>query len=211
VTASDPTRRGLLALVGSAALAGCGADLGGTETPERNETLSPAPLPETGTPTADDRPTLSASLPGQEMPARPATAQGITMGCDNEEKVYFFSPSLAWVEPGTTVRWGLASQCRQRSSAYHPDNGLPLRIPEDATPWESPVMQGTGTFSHQFDTPGVYDWTGLFEAAGQVGVVVVGRPSLADQPALSTPGDAVPEPARENLHLLHDHVRAAFE
>jgi plastocyanin len=133
------------------------------------------------------------------------------MGCNNEEKVYFFSPSLAWVEPGTTVQWGLASQCRQQSSAYHPDNGRPLRIPADATPWESPVMQGTGTFTHEFETPGVYDWTGLFEEAGQVGVVVVGRPSLADQPALSDPGDDVPAPARENLRRLHDTVRAAFE
>jgi hypothetical protein len=72
-------------------------------------------------------------------------------------------------------------------------------------------MQGTGTFTHEFETPGVYDWTGLFEEAGQVGVVVVGRPSLADQPALSDPGDDVPAPARENLRRLHDTVRAAFE
>ena len=207
---TDPlTRRDLLALVGSAALAGCGTTTTSDETP--TELASPAPVPEDSTPTADDRPTLSASLPGQEFPASPATSQPVTMGCDNEEKTYFFSPSLAWVEPGTTVQWGLASRCRQQSSAYHPDNGRPLRMPEDATPWESPVMQGEGTFTHQFDVPGVYDWTGLFEDAGQVGVIVVGRASLADQPALSDLGDAVPAPARENLRQLHDHVRVAFE
>lgn len=213
MTSADPTRRGLLSLVGSAALAGCGAALDdGAASTDDEPTLSPAPLPETATPTPErEGPTLSASLPGQEMPARPASEQGVTMGCNNEEKVYFFSPSLAWVEPGATVQWGLASQCRQQSIAYHPDNGRPLRMPEDATPWESPVMQGTGNFTHRFEVPGVYDWTGLFEAAGQVGVVVVGEPSLDDQPALSDPGDDVPAPARENLRLLHDNVRAALE
>lgn len=211
MTVPNQTRRSLLALVGSAALAGCGAGVGPDEASgeEDDPTLSPAPLPETVTP-EDGGPTLSASLPGQEMPAGPASKQGITMGCNNEEKVYFFSPSLSWIQPGTTVQWGLASQCRQQSSAYHPDNGRPLRIPADATPWESPVMQGTGIFTHEFEVPGVYDWTGLFEEAGQVGVVVVGQPSLDNQPALSDPGDDVPAPARENLRRLHDNVRAVL-
>lgn len=201
------SRRELLAaLAGSVALAGCGS----TASTEPSPTVTPVSVPNESSTESADGPTLSARLPGAEMPAAPATERSVAIGCDNEEKVYFFSPSLAWIDPGVTLQWGLASRCRQQSIAYHPDNGRPLRIPTDATPWESPVMQGTDTFTHTFETPGVYDVTGLFEHAGQVSTVVVGRPTLSEEPAMLDDGSALPAPARANLDQLHEAVRAVL-
>lgn len=201
------TRRALLAALGATVLAGCERQ---DADPTVSSTLSPAPAP-TVTTTPADGPSLTASLPGGSLPSVPASKATVTMGCDNEEKVYFFSPALAWVEPGTTLRWGLASQCRQQSLAYHPDNDRPLRIPAAAEPWDSPVMQGSGTFAHEFTVPGVYDVAGLFEAAGQVSTVVVGRPTLETEPAMTDDGSALPAPARASFDTLHQAVRAGFE
>ena len=200
-----PTRRALLAAAGAALFAGCESE----REPTISSTRSPAPAPTyTETP---EGPSLTASLPGASLPSAPASERTVTMGCDNEDKVYFFSPALVWVEPGATIRWGLASQCRQQSLAYHPDNDRPLRMPADAEPWASPVMQGSGTFSHELTVPGVYDVAGLFEDAGQVSTVVVGRPTLADEPAMTDDGSALPAPARESFETLHRAVRAGFE
>ncbi|MFQ3319645.1 MAG: hypothetical protein ACI8UR_001653 [Natronomonas sp.] len=88
-----------------------------------------------------------------------------------------------------------------------PENDRTLRMPADGTPWERPVLQGSGTFSHTLDAPGVYDAFGLHENSGQVATVLVGRPDPDEQPALIADDEMLPATAREQLSLHHDVVR----
>jgi plastocyanin len=176
------TRRRLLAAAGGAAvggLAGCTEGGGNAATPSSTPTHAP---------TATDRP----------------AAIGAT--CSSSGGDYRFSPAIEGVEVGETVRWSGAARCKQQTVAYHPDNDAPLRIPAGAEPWKSPVLEQGEGFEHTFERPGVYNYFGLYEQFGQVGIVVVGEPDPADQPGLSEPGEAVPEDARETLATLLDDV-----
>lgn len=131
------------------------------------------------------------------------------MGCHGgDEEGYYFRPGLAWVEPGAEVTWGPTTPCRQRTVAFHPAHDRPLRIPEDAEPWASPVMQGSArSFTHRFEREGVYNYGGIHEATGQVGIVLVGRPDLDGQPGMTDPGEEIPEAARSRLRELVAQVR----
>jgi plastocyanin len=137
------------------------------------------------------------------------------MSCDIDGPVdeYSFTPAVTWVEVGATVSWAPTSPCRQQTLAFHPDNDLPLRMPETADPWQSPVVQGTNQrssqFTHTFEQAGVYNYAGLHEEFGQVGVVVVGRPDDPDgEPGLQPPAlDGASPQAVERLRFLVDEVR----
>lgn len=174
-------RRGAVAL--PVALAGC-ATLGSTG----DRTATP-------TPTATD----AAELPASET---------VGMSCTDEPR-YFFAPEVVRVRVGGTVSWAPASPCRQSTGAYHPDNGRPLRIPEGAEPWQSPVMQGdrAEAFEHTFEVEGVYDYAGLHVDFGQVGTVVVGDPDPDGQPGLAPPQSSLPDAAREKIRELNARVR----
>lgn len=177
------TRRQVLrrgAATGAVALAGCLDSLGtGTDVPAARETTD--------------------GLPGQESVGMACHGRG-----ENEE--YYFSPSLVWVRKGATVTWTSASTCRQTCTAYHPEYDRPLRIPEDAAPWQGPDSRD-GSVSNTFAVEGVYDYFGLYEEFGQVGSVVVGHPNLEDQPGLTEPGDDLPEKAQVKLRTLNEQTR----
>ena len=185
----SPTRRALLATTATAlaGLAGC-TDTGGdgaSPTPE------PTPIP---------------------TPSPPPTPQPTVVGatCSSTGGHYRFAPPVVSIEVGETVRWSGASRCKQQVLAYHPDTDAPLRIPEGAASWESPVMKQGEAFSHTFETPGVYNYYGLYEQFGQVGVVVVGDPAVdpSTQPGLTRPGESVPAEARTRLLELIGEVEA---
>lgn len=177
------TRRRVLrrgAAAGAVALAGCLDSLGaGTDAPAAGATTD--------------------GLPGRESVGMACHGQG-----ENEE--YYFSPSLVWVRRGATVTWTPASTCRQLCTAYHPEYDQPLRIPEDASPWQGPDSRD-GSVSHTFEVEGVYDYFGLYEEFGQVGSVVVGHPDPEGQPGLTEPGDDIPERARTTLRELNERTR----
>lgn len=186
-------RRVLAAVAGAASLGGCpsAVDDGGADA----GTASPTP---TSTP-------YRATLHG-ERPSAPAESASIGMTCHDRQARYYFVPSVVWLAPRGTLTWSVQSECRQRTVAYHPENDRSLRMPEAAEPWASPVMQGSGTFEHVLERPGVYDAFGLYETMGQVATVLVGRPSLPDQPATAADGEDLPSAAREQLALHHDVV-----
>lgn len=186
-------RRVLAAVAGAASLGGCPSTADDGEPDPR--TASPTP---TSTPY---RPTLHGEPPGS-----PAESASIGMTCLDDQRRYYFVPSLVWLVPGGSLTWSTQSNCRQRTVAYHPANDRPLRMPEAAEPWASPVMQGSGTFEHVLEHPGVYDAFGLHESTGQVATVVVGRPSLEDQPAMAAGGGDLPPAARKQLSLHHEVV-----
>jgi plastocyanin len=97
----------------------------------------------------------------------------IRMVSENGE--FYFDPIGLRVDPGTTVRFILENDVHN-SVAYHPDNDRPLRIPEGAEPWASPIFTEPGaSFEVTLTEEGVYDYFCLpHEMMGMVGRIVVG-------------------------------------
>lgn len=201
-------RRLLAAVAGSALVAGCsvGSDDTGDADPDGTPD-STATATATGTP-SDDGGDPPAGLYGT-VPESPVEQAPVRMDCIQGSGEYWFLPSLVWLDPGGELLWSVGD-CRQRTVAYHPDVGRERRIPEGADPWESAVIQGTGSFQHTLEVPGVYDAFGLHERFGQVATIVVGRPDLEGQPAMAPPGEGIPDPAREQLELHHRLVEDLY-
>lgn len=155
---------------------------------------------------------------GDERPApAPASRASVGMSChiQSDPDEYFFRPGVVWVEEGAEVLWSPTSPCRQQILAYHPENDRPLRIPEGAEPFTSDVMQGasqqSAEFTHTFETPGVYNYAGLHESFGQVGIVVVGDPDdLENEPGMQEPQEGIEPEARERLRFYIDEVEELF-
>ena len=89
-----------------------------------------------------------------------------------------FDPIGLRVAPGTIVRWVVEANVHT-TTAYHPANGgHPLRIPEQAAPWDSDYLVEPGqTFEVMLTAEGVYDYfCAPHEVAGMVGRIIVGQP-----------------------------------
>lgn len=205
---------------GCLGLAGCSSVSGGSDGPGGSDesTTDPAAAgaeSTTGTPTRSATATASPTPEPTPTGPTPAASGTVGMSCDIDGPVdeYYFTPPVTWVEVGATVSWAPTSPCRQQTLAFHPDNDLPLRMPGTAEPWQSPVVQGTGQqssqFTHTFEQPGVYNYAGLHEEFGQVGIVVVGRPGDPDsEPGLQPPKlDGASPQSVERLRFLVDEVR----
>jgi len=93
----------------------------------------------------------------------------------------WFRPRGLLLRPGQSVRWVNRDAGNvHTSTAYHPANGKPLRMPEGAKPWNSDYLLPGQSFTVVFDTPGVYDYFCLpHEHAGMVGRIVVGDAGAA--------------------------------
>lgn len=88
-----------------------------------------------------------------------------------------FDPVGLYVDPGTTVRFEIASGAHS-ATAYE------QRVPADADPFDSGVI-ADGGFEYTFEEPGTYDYyCSPHKAGGMVGRVVVGSPG---GPAEDTP------------------------
>ena len=88
-----------------------------------------------------------------------------------------FDPIGLFVAPGATIRWTVQANVHT-TTAYHPRNAHhPLRIPEDAAPWDSGYLVNPGNhFEVTLTVPGVYDYFCTpHEAVGMVGRIVVGK------------------------------------
>jgi plastocyanin len=111
------------------------------------------------------------------------------------------------VEPGTTVRFVNHSGMHS-ATAYHPENGYALRIPEGAEAWDSGLIGGRGqSFEVTLDVEGVYDYLCIpHVAVGHVGRIIVGDPEAALPPS----ADDLPAAARNALPavetIMADHV-----
>lgn len=182
------TRRRVLVLAGGAALAGlagCGSQAAEEgDTPEPTTTDEPTPEPATAEPTATPTPDEAAD----DL----AEIRMITDG-----KGSYFDPKGLLVAPGSTVRF-VNDSGTHAVAAYHPDYGVPLRMPEEATPWKSELFTGAGgTHEVTLDTPGVYDfYCPPHEVLGMVGRLVVGEPQGG--PGTTAPSE-IPPAAREKL------------
>lgn len=124
---------------------------------------------------------------------------------------HHFDPHVVWIKKGGTVTWTLESGAHS-TTAYHPSNDRPLRIPKGASAWDSGVLSEQGaTFEHSFAVEGVYDYFCIpHEAMGMLGSVIVGHPDPHKQPALEPPQRSLPEAARTKIKELNRMVNEAL-
>jgi len=136
-------------------------------------------------------------------------------GCSNQEaKTHtvemiseggeeIFNPDRLHIQPGDTVSWVLISGFHS-TTAYHPDHSdHPLRIPENAIPWDSGLVRSDGQrFDMTFEHEGVYCYYCTpHEALGMIGMVVVGNVQTAE-PGLLMPQNHLAKGAKEKLTEL---------
>lgn len=100
----------------------------------------------------------------------------------------WFRPRGLLIQPGQAVRWVNREAGNVHTvTAYHPDNGKPLRIPNEAKSWDSDYLMPDESFVIAFDTPGVYDYFCIpHEHAGMVGRIVVGEVDASVRPYAAT-------------------------
>jgi plastocyanin len=165
---------GLVASLGGVAGCSSPSDDGGGETPTSESTDSPAPG-KTDSPT----PTRGSATPGADWLGGPedlqssVTAVADTLDEDRGAGEFVFTPAVIWLESGGTIEWSIEGAAHS-VTAYHPNNDKPLRIPEDATSFDSGTLDAGETYEHTFETPGVYNYYCTpHESLGMVGVVIV--------------------------------------
>ena len=99
--------------------------------------------------------------------------------------IYYFQPFGIYVKPGETVGFvnGGSSGRTPTITAYHPNNdNHELRIPENATPFDSGEMPERGsrtkpTYEVKLEVEGTYDYFSRHEEwIGMIGRIVVGKP-----------------------------------
>jgi plastocyanin len=120
----------------------------------------------------------------------------------------WFRPRGLLIRAGQAVRWVNRDGGNvHTSTAYHPDNGRPLRIPPGAKPWNSDYLLPGQSFTVVFDVPGVYDYFCLpHEHAGMVGRIVVGDVSPDANPYAATDAQ-LPPPALAGFPGVADILR----
>lgn len=216
VRETDVTRRRFLIAGTTVALAGCvGSNAGGGDTPTETTTEKTSTTTQ-GTETtegngdsghqteSDHHGSHGSDLSGPSKHAEVAmaTADGGS----------HFSPHVVWVKTGGSVTWKLDGGAHS-TTAYHPNNDRPRRVPEGASSWDSGTLSNAGkTFEHTFETAGVYDYFCLpHEATGMIGSVIVGDPDPHGQAALEPPSDSLPSAARKKITSLNEQVTGALE
>ncbi|WP_269499187.1 plastocyanin/azurin family copper-binding protein [Castellaniella sp. S9] len=143
--------------------------------------------------------------------ARAATAPRgieIAMAGTPTGSAVWFRPRGLRLKAGQTVHWVNRDTGNvHTATAYHPDNGKPLRIPRGATPWNSDYLLPGESFAVTFEIPGVYDYFCLpHEHAGMVGRIVVEGPAVPQAPYADT-DDRLPAAALAHLPQVADILR----
>lgn len=110
--------------------------------------------------------------------SRPSPPIEIYMKSDQIGSKVWFDPVGVYIEPGTTIRW-IVSENVHTTTSYHPRNkNHSLRIPRNATPWDSGYLSPGEYFEMKFTVQGVYDYYCMpHEEAGMVGRIIVGKPT----------------------------------
>jgi plastocyanin len=180
---SDYDRRTFMTASGlavAAALAGCNAPANGDadDDDDGGDGTTAAGTTTGGTTTTGDQAPPGADVLGASGDLQAgASVSAKTLDSDQGAGQFVFTPAVVWLEPGATVEWTLETGSHS-VTAYHPDNdGKPRRIPDDAAPFDSGTLAEGETFSHTFETEGVYNYyCRPHVSLGMVGTVVVGGP-----------------------------------
>lgn len=191
MTQTQLTRRQFTALTSSTALlglAGCGTSVTEESPTTDGDTTEP-------TSAGSQSPTVTEA-DGTTATEVTDDAAVVRMVTDNNGS--YFDPKGIVVVPGTTVRF-INESGSHGSTAYHPDaDGQPLRIPDAAEPWDSPIYtESDRRFEVTLEVEGVYDYyCPPHESMGMVGRIIVGDPQ--DGPGTSPP-EQLPPGAEESL------------
>ncbi|MEQ9618372.1 MAG: plastocyanin/azurin family copper-binding protein [Deltaproteobacteria bacterium] len=113
-----------------------------------------------------------------DQASHPSPVVEIYMKSDQLGSKVWFDPVGVYIEPGQTIRW-IVSENVHTTTAYHPRNSNhSLRIPPNATPWDSGYLSPGEDFELKFMIQGVYDYYCMpHEGAGMVGRIIVGKPT----------------------------------
>jgi plastocyanin len=132
----------------------------------------------------------------------------ITMQGKADGSHVWFDPVGLHVQPGQTIRWVNRDPGNSHTAtAYHPNNlGRPLRIPEEAEPWNSDYLLPNEAFSVTLRVEGVYDFFCIpHEHAEMVGRIVVGHPG--SRPSGVAASQALPGIALQAFPSIDEIVR----
>lgn len=112
----------------------------------------------------------------------------ISMAGTSSGSHVWFRPRGVLIRPGQAVRWINSDVGNVHTvTAYHPENHKPLRIPAQASSWNSNYLMPDASFVMVFDVPGVYDYFCIpHERAGMVGRIVVGDVDASVPPYADT-------------------------
>lgn len=134
----------------------------------------------------------------------------ITMSGTGSGSEVWFRPRGLLIEPGTTVHWINEDAGNvHTTTAYHPDNGKPLRIPANAAAWDSGYLLPGKSFTYVFDVAGVYDYFCTpHETAGMAARIVVSRPGT-DLSAYTDTDPQLPQAVLETLPAVSDILNAS--
>ncbi|MGB6242623.1 MAG: plastocyanin/azurin family copper-binding protein [Castellaniella sp.] len=149
---------------------------------------------------------LTAALPP------PAAAAGgeveIAMSGTPSGSDVWFRPRGLLIRAGQTVRWVNRDTGNvHTTTAYHPENGKPRRIPDAASSWNSDYIMPGKSFAITFDVPGVYDYFCIpHEHAGMVGRIIVGTADASVRPYAQTDAK-LPAAALEHLPAIADILK----
>lgn len=121
-----------------------------------------------------------------------------------------FEPHIVHIAVGGTVTW-VNKSGRHGVAAYHPRNDRQRRIPNEASSWSSGPLTGDESFSHTFEIEGVYDYyCPPHEGMGMIGSIVVGNPSVEDQPGLKSPANMPTSKVSTKLEELNKQTKTAL-
>ena len=125
----------------------------------------------------------------------------------------WFDPVGLRIEPGQTIRWiNLDPGNSHTATAYHPKNfERPLRIPEEAEPWNSDYLLPNESFVVTLNVEGVYDFFCVpHEHAGMVGRIIVGQPGRSSTDGFSAQvagGEPIPDIALQAFPSVDEVMR----
>jgi plastocyanin len=121
-----------------------------------------------------------------------------------------FEPHIVHIAVGGTVTW-VNKSGRHGVAAYHPRNNQQLRIPNAASSWSSSSLTAGESFSHTFTVEGIYDYyCPPHEGMGMVGSILVGNPSIKNQPGLQPPANMPTSKANAKIKELNRKTRTAL-
>jgi len=134
-----------------------------------------------------------------------------------------FEPDRLMIAPGDTVRWEVENGLHD-TIAFHPgdsdhasdghseeneEHGVrPMRIPEEAKPWQSDHLRTPGeSFEYTFTVGGVYNYfCHPHQEQGMVGMIIVDRPMPG--PGMAPLQEALPEATKAKLNELMEWAKA---
>jgi plastocyanin len=118
---------------------------------------------------------LLAGLAGPFLPAGAQTPLFIRMAGTANGSAVWFDPIGVRVAPGQTIRWTNIDRGNSHTTtAYHPANARPSRLPAGAPSWDSGYLLPEQDFEIILTEPRVYDYfCRPHEHAGMVGRIVV--------------------------------------